>query len=624
MGLTTTQKTHISKMIRSHSIDNIYHSDFVDIIGKRNINDLDIINYLCDYIINILDSSKETSINLLDKHLNIINLYINSWYPDIVDFTIVEKLNYIKNNYKIYCSNLKIDENSHILESIKKFDETINKFEHTNQNEELAKLNETINALKKELNNYKEKIKNYEKNQSEFDQKQSNLQNLFDKKTKKSEEQKKEITTLSNKIKELETLLNEKEQLISDLNTKLRVLPKKEYEKKISKLEEEKNKQKQEIENLNILINNLNKENKNQIKTIKNYENLIEKKSSYIEAYELEKRNKLEKINREKAIQDFVLEGLLENNLTINELIALSKDKNLNIELEELREILKKLKTKFTITNPNISYIEQKYSICTPKLQTNKSIFIEASENQYMDLLVVSDFHIEKYTNLLRKKYERIYDYCAENNINYILNLGDLFDNKYHEKTLDNLKINLTSYDNFIKFFPKDSNIKHIILGGNHDIGISSFGIDPIDYISDNRSDIINLGYECATIAFDNDNLMLHHIDKRFEMPYNKENIISQDINAELENIYRKLAKNRDETYIDLLGHCHYSRLDPINSYCIVPSYTSDHNHEGAWHLRIYFNKDKQIEYIIFIPLILKNKLKPISEILYKKKKSIF
>ena len=268
MGLTATQKTHISKMIRSHSIDNIYHSDFVDIIGKRNINNLDIINYLCDYIINILDSSKETSINLLDKHLNIINLYINSWYPDIVDFTIVEKLNYIKNNYKIYCSNLKIDENSHILESIKKFDETINKFEHTNQNEELAKLNETINALKKELNNYKEKIKNYEKNQTEFDQKQSNLQNLFDKKTKKSEEQKKEITTLSNKIKELETLLNEKEQIISDLNTKLRVLPKKEYEKKISKLEEEKNKQKQEIENLNILINNLNKENKNQIKTI--------------------------------------------------------------------------------------------------------------------------------------------------------------------------------------------------------------------------------------------------------------------------------------------------------------------------------------------------------------------
>ena len=85
------------------------------------------------------------------------------------------------------------------------------------------------------------------------------------------------------------------------------------------------------------------------------------------------------------------------------------------------------------------------------------------------------------------------------------------------------------------------------------------------------------------------------------------------------DNIYQDIdIKNK--TYFNMIGHLHRSKIDFNNNCCLVPSYNKDRIKNGAWHLKLSFNNDHEIENINFIPLIIEaDQLIPTSKINYQK-----
>lgn len=179
---------------------------------------------------------------------------------------------------------------------------------------------------------------------------------------------------------------------------------------------------------------------------------------------------------------------------------------------------------------------------------------------------------------------------------------------------------------------PQNTGIYLLNVGGNHDKNFLATGIDPLSKLQQYRPDFINLGYNHVHIILGNqlktDNcLALHHPVHRINETIGQNLSENSNVKNYLLNYYRCNQNNsitRDKVYCDFLAHLHRSKLDICNSYCQVPSYTRDRVANGAWHLKIYFDSQKNINYIIFIPLIImENQLKQVSEIPYQKIKEI-
>ena len=81
---------------------------------------------------------------------------------------------------------------------------------------------------------------------------------------------------------------------------------------------------------------------------------------------------------------------------------------------------------------------------------------------------------------------------------------------------------------------------------------------------------------------------------------------------------------NSSESYLNLFGHFHMLYMDLPGRICSVPSYFKDRHHNGAIHMRIYFDQDKKIDYVILWPLLHHEYLAKQGEYVYqlsKKKK---
>ena len=77
--------------------------------------------------------------------------------------------------------------------------------------------------------------------------------------------------------------------------------------------------------------------------------------------------------------------------------------------------------------------------------------------------------------------------------------------------------------------------------------------------------------------------------------------------------------EERKKAYIDLFGHFHASRLDMLNQYCSVPSLFKDRESNGAWHMKIYFDDKNNIKHMVFIPLMVNDKITKASEVGYQR-----
>ena len=603
--LTVPQKMQIGKFLRNHSIDNIYYYDFINIIGKKDCNYQDILEYLLEFV-NTKLKELELNENLLNKYLVLIYNFLSYWDTNIeldskiVSNTLLIKTNYLNNENKTEELTTNINNIINILN---------NKFKINTNNEDINKINDLtlkVNDLEKELNDKIILIKKYETKLLKLNKLETNNKE----KDKTIKELKSNIKILEDNINKLKIELDNKLKEINDINKNI-----KEKEINIEK-------QNKQIDDLNELVKDLNNKNYTLSKTIKELNTLVDNKN--IEITNIKNDEENAEI-RNKLIMEFILKNLFMGEISIEDLIIRSNNESINASRLELLNALNRLKNTINIGYSEYSFPKKTYTIKHNEILTNQTLTIAPKKLTYYDILFISDLHLYDMDNIeTLNNLNKIYEYATKNDIKLILNLGDLIGLYLDNVNLENLCNAKKLLDNIIEKFPKDKYILHAVLGGNHDEEFLKVGLDPIKYISNNRDDILSLGYKNASLKFKNDDdlenvIMLHHINKRIEnYRTNKEE--TNIIDKILRDTYSSLGNKKTHTYLDVLGHFHISCLDSINSYLCVPSLLKDRVLNGAWHAKIFISSNKTIDHIILIPLILQNELIKNTEIVYSKK----
>ena len=161
---------------------------------------------------------------------------------------------------------------------------------------------------------------------------------------------------------------------------------------------------------------------------------------------------------------------------------------------------------------------------------------------------VISDLHLGNINDRVDLLH-LAYDYAKDNHIRYVINLGDNIENVMpHDK--NDLKINTVEkqIDYLIDVYPKDNNIKSLVLYGNHDYYSKYLGgIDVAKEISSRRKDLYNLGYGESYIRIADNFIKLGH-----------------DIS------YIKDYKLNVSTYLTFLGHIHSYRIKSTDDSIVV------------------------------------------------------
>ena len=200
--------------------------------------------------------------------------------------------------------------------------------------------------------------------------------------------------------------------------------------------------------------------------------------------------------------------SLVEEGMSINQISYL-----LNIDYQKIYDYLNLLHIHgFNISrtyyaNGDTSYELIKHSKFTNK---NKNVLITEPDDNTLELLVVSDFHIGSHYerfDLIRDLY---FNYCINNNIHIILNIGDLLEGVIN---LPNIRKSWDEqvYD-AIKKIPHIDNLLTFLVLGNHDHSILlNYGQNIRDVIKNYRDDIIPLGYGQAELKIKNDEIVLQH-----------------------------------------------------------------------------------------------------------------
>lgn len=323
-----------------------------------------------------------------------------------------------------------------------------------------------------------------------------------------------------------------------------------------------------------------------------------------------------------KSVEERIIHVLCGRGYTFDELYKFLRNDGFSINEQELKDILIDLGKRVQITNPfNITY-PLVYKISSPYVKKNKSFEFNVGDKDSLDVLVVSDLHMNKVDSLRRYVINSIYEYCSKIGINLILDLGDFTDYSNNEDArYKGYDYSSRVLERMIEDFPYDKNIVHALLGGNHDYNLLSYGVDFVDSLAKARADFVNLGYEHASVNFSpKSKIMLHHMDIKVADSFGKDEYKVDDLIYKIKSYYKINNLNRSDYYIDLLGHFHKSSLDLVNGIGLVPSLFKDRVFDGAWHLRLYFNADKSIKHIVVIPLIRNDKkLVPNGEINYQR-----
>lgn len=181
--------------------------------------------------------------------------------------------------------------------------------------------------------------------------------------------------------------------------------------------------------------------------------------------------------------------------------------------------------------------------------------------NNQIRFIVISDLHLGNKKERLDLIY-KAYEYAVDSEVFTILNLGDLIDSVMPHNSKD---LHISTIEEQIHYviesYPFFHNIKTYVLYGNHDYyKLHTSGIDTAKIISEEREDLINLGYGEAYFQLEDNYIKLSHPIRYLENY--KENI---------------------ETPVNFIGHYHEYRVDFKDSiYIYAPSLSNlsaNHNH---------------------------------------------
>lgn len=537
------------------------------------------IKIFCDFFTDnqiILSNAHINSLNEIDRKFKYLSNEKLITPNEEMNKSIEEIKKYIKDNYNTELESNTSDKEYELLQKIEKLEQELHQL--TNQ---LSDRDITIQQLNSKIDKLKKNIQQLQQDNKKLNE-ELNAQNIHNKSL--TEENDNLKTRLENETNKNIQLLN----INNDLNERIKKLN-------------------SEIESLSSAVNKLN---------------LI--LSEIAES----KKEKVSNDLRNQILDDYILSKLLYQKYTLDQICSLINIDQLDYSIEEIKASLKRIKSKVNIINSSKQTLPAEYKACYPSLMTGQDLIIRNYSDSY-DFIVTADWHLnlEKMDNEMKKHIDSLYKYCADHKIGLIVNLGDFID-VVEKDRLCRYYDNMILLDRILKEVPKNDTISHAILGGNHDRRLMRIGVDPLKYLSDNRNDFINLGYDDAQIIFgnhgNNQAIGIHHlmVEKMFFDNY-KDN--SNAILNYLQNYYNKINRKDLNFFINLFGHFHASRIDNVNEFGFVPQFTMypSRSLSSIWHVTLNFDQKNEIESMVIKSLLNNDRLDLMNENIYKKVKKI-
>lgn len=609
MAMTQVDKIKIIKYFRETPFGNIYYRSLVDYLGKKSkITDAEFTDFFASYIIENLKKEKPP-LSLIMKMISTITTFIGWLYDDKIelDCELVNKLYSIRESYEQYLVQANEERNNSLEELITTFEDDLNKF-YPPVEEEIETID--VDTLMAEIETLRKNLTDSEKEVSDLTLKLSKQAKGLEGKRKDNDrlnarlnESKQKQKNLEAKVRELESLIEQLNSLVTSLkgeitsaNEKYSILDalKDRIQADYFSLKTEMKSLRKNIEDKNREIARLNKENEFKI--------IIPRSIDFNE-------------ERDNKIEGLIIQKMLEGKSSLEDIKEYLAINGYVLTLDELRNY-------FKIINERM-----KYEIsCDESLDGSEGaeyVIPISNDAKSIDLMVVSDFHLLAFCKDTIHDMELINDYCEDNGIHMILNVGDFFSwtrlKGKHEGSACRRIV-----EKAIVKYPSRKGIKHAVLDGNHDKDMLVAGVDPIKLLAEEREDFISLGYGHCKISFGGsfsilDSIGMHHPNRRYPNSVGKDFYTTEKIMDTISSYYAVSGINADDFYVQLVGHIHKSGLDTENGICIVPSYLKDRVINGAWHLKVYFSEDRHISNIVFMPVIKQKALVKISEISYKK-----
>ena len=606
MSLTKVDAVKINQYLNQHGIGDIYYQDMVEVLGKKNKpTDTEFLEFFTESIMSELKKDTKLQSKRIAKILSVIEAFIGWLHEDNkpVEAIIIDKIRSFDELYEEYLNRTNQERDLELIDKyIKSLIEVCNDLYPSETNNEsvaryvaqITELELTIGKLKKEIESLNKLNENANKTISQKSDRIQTLSNDLVAINNEVSANVKEITRLTKEVAELE--------------------------KRAEELEDELVKAKLEVINLTPL--------KQQCEELAAK---ISEQAAIIAANEKEKRKQERLIAKEAKIEEIIYKKLLENSMSIDELLAYLKSKNISTSMEQVHECLRRFKQNINVECSSFR-MKPKYQITEPKLEKDSIFRIDVPYgSKFYDVLLVSDFHIEDFDHKVITGFDALNDYCAANGINLILNLGDFYHGFSAKNFIfDNAVKNYKLCEESIAKIPRHEGVYHAVLGGNHDRNISTYGFDPIKVLTEGREDFIHLGYNHSSIILsspeaDLGQFDIHHPDT-FDFPIDltEDGINPQDIEDYLNTVYERCGQSREDSYFDILGHTHKSQFNCMSSYCYIPSFLEGRGKRGAVHVRIYLDEEQGFKYMVFMPLSYNptNKLVKNNEIIYQKKLS--
>ena len=435
--------------------------------------------------------------------------------------------------------------------------------------------------------------------------------------TKKVYQMREETETLRKQTAELET---DKKRLQEEVDRKKETITR--LQGQVKALEEEAKQRSAELKKSQKAINDQKKENEELSRDLmlmsSDYSHLQEETNQKIadqreqirELKSIEKRYNHERDveSQKEVVKERLIEILLGGQHTLESLKHALSITGYEVTTKFIQECLNELSATFNVEK-NTTNIPTTYRICKKRIIKDREFRINAPLNGSFETLIISDVHANlDELDKAKKAMDVSYDYATNHGIQQITNLGDLF-----EINVDIRKI-LTYVDTITirklvkevsEMIPHVKNMSQGILGGNHCYKIAQSGIDPITELERIREDILDFGYEEATLSFGRptDSKSREKISLIHPMSTKDIALFSGARTKPFTGPFDPSEFSREDSYMTLIGHTHMGKFFIQNGLYLVPSITRDRLRNGAVHMKVNFDENGLIKSIELLPL---------------------
>lgn len=346
----------------------------------------------------------------------------------------------------------------------------------------------------------------------------------------------------------------------------------------------------------------------------KTLEKELEENRHQIDVLESVLKNHLEKEDHRQnyeRIKENIIIYLHSCSATLDEILAYLKSLEIKLSKEELYNLLNDINKEICIEDRRQVCFPKRYKISEPFYISNQILSIDRLEdNQSYTFFLMGDYHVTECSKNVFKVMDKTFNYCKKNNIELIVNLGDLFN--FNARTLEDEVNEILAY--VIENMPYDKDIHQAILGGNHDLEAIRFGKDIIKSLCTAREDCISIGYDKAALEF-------NHIKDHFLLAHTLSGITKdgRELNCsssknEILESNNKIYRGNNNLFFTFVAHSHKSFFNLGEGYAIVPSMTKDFYQNSAYKVTVYFAKNR-IDYMDIHLLNIDQNMKKTTEI---------